>query len=393
LEREERRGLLTWLGVGTACSLAAFAVHWFWIAPRPQGADLALAERVVRTYVTQWDTHRVIDPRAVPWMLEVDAYVLGLMAVLYGVSRKSLPAGALFLFRGLLAISAVGVGSLLAQPYLPLDVRVLMLHRWLNLNSMAFPVLVFGMLGYWGLRQNRPLALGALLLNAVLILALVTDSLTLASHGGFGGTAGAWRGLAFPALGGGVVCLLAVRYREALPALSTLAIRRLALAGTLALGALIAATLSFRVMPLFEAERLKGRDGLSDFVATLSGRDGLMLVAHPTAVRFPLRTRRPVLLDPEQVDIFTYVPAAAPEMERILNRVYGRTLLVERQEGEPVNIGPHLLPLEWPDVPLERWRELRREFNVTDVILPYGIPLQLPLLAEKEGYFSAYTIP
>jgi hypothetical protein len=268
-----------------------------------------------------------------------------------------------------------------------------MLHRWLNLNSLAFPVLVFGMLGYWGFRQNRPLALGALLLNAVMILSLAADSLTFAAHGGYRGDAGAWRGLLFPLLGGGAVCLLAVRYREALPAPSAPASRRLALAGTLVLGALIAATLAFRVMPLFEAERLKGRDGLSDFCAELTGRDGLMLVAHPTAVRFPLRTRRAVLLDPEQVDIFTYVPAAAPEMERILNRVYGRTLLVERQEGEPVNIGPHLLPLEWPDVPLERWRELRREFNVTDVILPYGIPLQLPLLAEKEGYFSAYTIP
>ncbi|TAL15799.1 hypothetical protein EPN96_11620 [bacterium] len=395
---DELRGLARWFLAGIALSAAGMGLHYLFFTPEIKGVDWELASRIVENYERNWDTHRVFDSRLVLPMLEVDFYATVLLLALRFFIWEKLPQGARFLFYGLLAITATGAAGLVIQGYfpeaMPLSVRTFMLHRWLNINSMAFPALVFGILGYFGLREKNPFALGMLLANVILVSTLTADSLTWFSHFGFPeGPGPAWEGLLFPLLGGGSVLFLAVtasgKWRIAIPA----APGWLAPLGAGIVAAVALYVLAFGILPYFSKERMTGKEWSNPFFEDLSRGEGLLLLSHPDGLRFPLRTRRGVLLDPEQIDMFTYAKGAAPVMEEIFNRVYGKTLLRPRGEGEPVLIYDYLAPENWDRYTMADWQAIRREYQVTEVIVPFGYQLQLPLSTGLKPYFYAYRIP
>lgn len=400
--REERLRMLRWFGGAAAVALAGMGGHRL-LFPPWRTAEPELAARIVANFLDNWDVHRVLFPSLVPWMLEVDAYLAALLAALLACRLRCLPKGGTFLAPAFFAVGAVGSAFLLwsgvSPGTVPDTVRLLMVGRWLNLDSVAFPAVTFAVLGHLSLVRRNPFALAALLLDGLLILTLRVDAFTAGSHlwtapGASSAAAEAARGLLFPILGGGaaVLCLcthgLAERRGFLLPEGKG---RGLATAAVLSLVLLFAV---LRLAPSFDRERSSGRDGLDPVMEELRRGRGTILTGVPWAVRLPLRTGRSVLVDPEQVDLVAYAPDAAPEMERIFNRVYGVSLLRKRSEGEaPTALAEHLLPRGWPERTLPEWRRVRAEYGVTAVIVPAVVPLSLPLAASVPGGLAAYLVP
>lgn len=99
-----------------------------------------------------------------------------------------------------------------------------------------------------------------------------------------------------------------------------------------------------------------------------------------------LRTRRGVLLDLTQMNL-TYVPEGAPGIEHIFQKVYGMSLLDPDGVRAFGKIGPVLIARA-----PEEWASIRKEFDVTDVLVPREWNLKLPRIAESEE-LALYAIP
>jgi hypothetical protein len=132
-------------------------------------------------------------------------------------------------------------------------------------------------------------------------------------------------------------------------------------------------------------DRVRGRDGFSTALEELSTRHGLVAVGDSlwTAGRVQLRTRRPLLLDPTQINLLLKVPSVGPRMAHILERVYG---------VNGFDDGPSVLDRAWPQQPPEFWREVGREFGVTDVLVSSSITLQIPKRYGDDN-LAIYAIP
>jgi hypothetical protein len=94
-----------------------------------------------------------------------------------------------------------------------------------------------------------------------------------------------------------------------------------------------------------------------------------------------------VIIDPCQVGFIFYLPQAAPSVERILNLVYRSTLLITRTE--------HVLfhTQQWKCWTLRDWQCIRKEFNITTVVLPNSDHLQLPILFQSSLGVNIYYTP
>ncbi len=129
-------------------------------------------------------------------------------------------------------------------------------------------------------------------------------------------------------------------------------------------------------------------------LAAASTTPGLLLLS-PELHLFQLRTRRPVLLDPEYLDMLPYTPQVGPELDHILTGVYGINLfeppaeLKEKRNGTlPKNAGRAI----WEGRSDMDWRQIRREFGVSQVISPAEWRLHLPVEAKSKT-LTLYGIP
>lgn len=132
-------------------------------------------------------------------------------------------------------------------------------------------------------------------------------------------------------------------------------------------------------------------DRTSDpLLATTAARPGLLLTASNLHM-IQLFTRRPVLLDGGALDMLIHAPEAAPETDRILQRVYGTSLLSVQQSRIgwlPESTAKAL----WETRAPEEWQQMAREFGVTDVLTYGGWTLQLPVVASNTE-LTLYAIP
>jgi hypothetical protein len=124
-------------------------------------------------------------------------------------------------------------------------------------------------------------------------------------------------------------------------------------------------------------------DHRPDAVLTRAASGKGMLLAACGLVHAQRLTRRPILLDTEQLDMLAYVLEAAPAADHILQRVYGRRLLDHpaRDCREP-----------WESRTAEEWARLRDEFHITEVLSYSDWRLHLPEIARSEGYVL-YRLP
>ena len=120
-------------------------------------------------------------------------------------------------------------------------------------------------------------------------------------------------------------------------------------------------------------------------MSVLSHRKGTLVVGERLwwAGRIQLRTRRPLLIDPGQLNMLLKVPESGPRMEYILRRVY---------DVPSLGAGQFSLDRDWPQHTPEFWRGIRAEFGLKDVFVSKEVELQLPKLYGND-YVSVYTIP
>jgi hypothetical protein len=106
-----------------------------------------------------------------------------------------------------------------------------------------------------------------------------------------------------------------------------------------------------------------------------------------------LQSRRPVLLDGGGLDGLPYAPESGPEMRRVLADVYGLDLMNPPEEARHSGVVPDDFNKEvWAGYSRERWRQIRRTHNVTQVVTRTDWTLDLPLVTEN-GDLRLYRIP
>jgi len=158
----------------------------------------------------------------------------------------------------------------------------------------------------------------------------------------------------------------------------THAARALALAG-LAAAIIVALTFS-RATP----SSFIFHDRTNDvFLSQVAAGHGLLLTAGDLHL-IQLRTRRPVLLDGGGLDGVLYSLEAGPEMRRILREVYGIDMLNPPEEARGAGrIPPMANRRVWEGYSAEKWREIARDFHVTQVLTYPDWTLNLPVAAHS----------
>jgi hypothetical protein len=100
-----------------------------------------------------------------------------------------------------------------------------------------------------------------------------------------------------------------------------------------------------------------------------------------------------VLIDSGALDTLIYAPEGGPVMDRILRGAYDidffnpppdvrRSAWIPHSFNEPT----------WEGFSRERWREIGRSFNVTQVMTRASYALDLPIVREDDR-FKLYRIP
>lgn len=128
------------------------------------------------------------------------------------------------------------------------------------------------------------------------------------------------------------------------------------------------------------------------FAAIASEHNGLLLTAGSIQL-VQLRTRRPVLLDGGALDMLAYSPSSGPAMEEILRVVYGIDFFTppEAARGTAI-VDDNFDKSVWEGYSRQRWEEIGRRFDVTDVLTERTWTIDLPIAAENSE-FKLYRIP
>jgi hypothetical protein len=266
----------------------------------------------------------------------------------------------------------------------PWQVQSLLIMRWLNLSSLAFPILGLGLLGRLALERRSSAAAAALVVLTGLVATGFTRSLTAASvplaeleepfdHSGF----------AFPVvLVLAVIVLLPLDRARWIPRHGP----RFAAALAAAMLTVGGAYLWFGSLNRIRLERIRGVDSYTAVLEAARGRPGLLLVVPElwdVGGRTQTRTRRPLLIDPTQLNMLTKIPGSGPRMADILLRAYG----IDVFQPPPKRLVPGWRPFD-----LEGWRQIRREFGVTDVLAFSFQDLPLPVVFNGR-LLTLYAIP
>jgi hypothetical protein len=388
------RGPLKYFIAGTTITVASLLYHLAFTVDVPNVSTDA-ARPYVSAFMSFWDGHRA-PVAAGSGPVAINRIVLAVAFVwLLGFSRQ-LPREALLLLR-MAFVSAVLSLIFVALSWVPVDrmpltLMILMPTRIVNFNGMAVCALLIGLLGAY--RRTR----WAQTLMLLLFVALLFTGRSMFWRGRVPDDWFLGRHLLNPLLLFQIAFLaaffLALRTWHAqrvtglpsppaLPALPALVPRAALVALLLWLTTL---TLPLRASTAFYRDR--GNDPF--FAAIAAEKDGLVLTAGSYEL-IQLYTRRPVLLG-GSLDIVSYVPEVGPELHRILLDVYGTDLFKPPEEAR----GRGVLPREahravWEGYTRERWLEIGRTYDVTQVVTPIDWKLDLPL--EIETRWRLYRIP
>ncbi len=377
------------IGIGVFLVTASWQLFFLWDVP----SDVPRQEiaRIAEAFVVHWDDHNALLGSG-DWVgyFESEYYTLLLSVSLLTFLRHYLSAPARIVVVALLAITIVAIAYAVALNLFPgafsWQLRSLMLRRWLNLSSFGFVVLAFGLLGQLAFVHRDRWA--ALAFGAVVALVLSGRPSAITCAAAFAmsdqDTDRLLDGLTFPLVLVLSPLLIAwLRLRKPRP---SYAAAWTPVLSTLVFGAL-AWSLYANQWSRIDTAQLRGEDRNSAVLARVRQHPVLLLVGDGPAIwdigRIQLRTRRPLLLDPTQLNLLLKVPSVGRQMAWILNRVYGARIT----DGIP-----GLLDEGWSGFDRERWGAIRREFHVTEVLVRKDLPLHLELVADSET-LALYSIP
>jgi hypothetical protein len=129
------------------------------------------------------------------------------------------------------------------------------------------------------------------------------------------------------------------------------------------------------------------RDRTNDGLFAAAERSSGLLLTAGDLHLVQLRTRRPVLIDGGGLDGLPYAIAGAPMVERILRDVYGLDFFHPPEEARGSGMIPSGFTRRvWETRPAARWSDIRRTYNVTQVLTYNNWTLQLPIVAQNASY-------
>jgi hypothetical protein len=350
-------------------------------------ADSSVSARYLSGFVNAWDGHR--QPAAtvsVGTILNVDALVIALIWL--NTFRDDLPKSSILALRVVIVSAVLSLlfmfVSWLPPNTVPTTLLMLMPSRFLNFNVLAFVPLILGLLGVYRRSIWSQLVIAALLYALFASYrSMVWDAQPVTD-----GIAGYIRFNPWHVFVGASIGLVAVRVTPAWkPTQRFLAIRTVQ---TLSLAIIaVSAVLVWRLPPAYP---LLDRTNDPIFAAVAGEPRGMVLTGGSFHL-VQLYTRRPVLLDGGALDLLTYAPGAGPAMERILHDVYAIDFFNPPAEARHLAAIPHRLnkPV-WERYSREKWAEIGRTFNVTQVLTRADWSLDLPVAAEDRR-FKLYRIP
>lgn len=364
--RPELRRFVLGGALGAALAAVSLALHWVMQEPVPP-VDPAELRRAFDAFLLSWDSHR-----AAYWLLpwQKAAIVAGGALFLSLLARGAGGAGTRLMLRAILGCTAVGLGFVAlgdrARDFLPDALLATMPTRLGNALMIA---LVPATIGAFAQRWEHPVArVSCYALGYLARFSHAIDD----SH---------WLVLAaiVPA-----VVLLWWRPRAEPAAAPAPAIWDRVLAIGLALGLASAVFSSIRLLPV-RAARL--HDLRSDPVLAEAARGEGLLVVGPPLETIQLRTRRPVLTDPNAIDMIAYVPQGAPLLARIITDVYGEDFFaVPPGSRNAAVIDRRLTRRAWKSRSEREWRALAERYGFRDVLVPPNWELALPLVTRSEFY-------
>jgi len=371
---EQRSALMRGAALGVAGTAASLVLQR-WMEPAAPPPDVAAIDRLFPVFLREWDAHRqpFLVTFAHVWMLALGA------AVAIAWLRRGLAAAQALLLRTLLVVVALGIVFALVNQSVPLA----SLPRWVQsamaIRSLNFAVLTFLPLLVAALTQPGAswLGLGGVaLLGAIALFRQYVPGLDT-----WGLAAVAVAALVATALGRRATDEVAdPRRARAFEALAVL----------LSIGVANALYWSERSYPQRVAADLRDRTSDRALAAAADGH-GLLAVA-PGVERAQLATRRPIVIDPQALDMVAYVPAGLPALARAVDDLYGIDF------GAPLAADAHLSVLPegtvqaiWERRTPSEWIAVAREFDAHDVLTPASWHLQLPEVA-RSPVFALYRV-
>ena len=153
---------------------------------------------------------------------------------------------------------------------------------------------------------------------------------------------------------------------------------------------LLAFVLTWRVT----GSRASFRDRTNDaFFREAAGDHRGLIVSAGTFQLIQLYTRRPVLIDSGALDTMVYAPQSGPAVVRVLRDVYGIDFFNPPPEVRSASAVPHqICKAHWAQMSREQWQEIRKTYNVTQILARTDYTLDLPIAAES-GSLRLYRIP
>jgi hypothetical protein len=387
------RGVLrsSWRYFAAGCGVSAvsLAVHLAMsrgVPPVP--ADVSA--RYLAAFTSFWDGHR--QPVPIDHMgvrLNVAALILASIALVGSRAR--------FLMRFIAVSAVVGIAfvfvSWIPPDRLPTPLLILMPTRILNVDAMLFPAMVIGLIG--GLRRTAWTGWATVVLAAALIVGRRSMVWEFLQQRGMD--------IPHPRLDPlGVLVAAAVLFAATVlflrtrgPDASSPNAPRPAIIVSAVHVAMTLAVVWVAAKPVraLDEHNTILRDRTNDLLfGTVARGKGILLTGGDLHL-IQLRTRRPVLLAGGGLDGLAYSLEAAPAMDRILKDVYGIDLFNAPEEARFRGmVPPEFNRRVWQGYSTDRWRQIKAEYNVTQVLVPSDWALELPISAQSRRYLL-YDIP
>ncbi len=392
------RPALPWFLAGCGITLISLAIQ-FAFAPAIPAGMTRLPAGDFSTFIRLWDGHRAaVSMWSNGVLLNVASFIVASTWLTFfsGDTTVRLKPDTT---RSKLLLRITAVGSLLALAMIPVSwippdqlpaaLLVLMPGRYLNFGAMTFVALLIGLLGS---RRQLWSRLVLLFLTCGLLAgdhSMLWEFLEHHHHVQYQShvrplhivwmamaalIAGAWltRSEYGPPEGG--------HYRwRATPYAASIVLLALAV-----------------LMTIHQHSEQSGahfNDRTNDvFFADVAAGPGVLLVAGDLHL-VQLRTRRPVLLDTGALDTVMYSLETGAAMQRMLRDVYALDLFHPPPDAVGAGRIPALSHREaWESYSTDKWRAIRRDFGVTQVLAYADWALQLPV-ASQSRRLLLYDIP
>jgi hypothetical protein len=395
--RQQVRPAVKYFLAGCAVTVLSGAVQFAFIYDVPQVDDAAV-QQSFSTFERLWDAHRRARVTFGDTGVVLNRTVVALALIwLIGFARD-LPKPALFLLRVAAIAGVISLGAVfltwIPPDSMPRTLSILMPARLLNLNVLlAGPVLI-GLVAAYRHHQAAQVVLVALMAG----LLLTGKSMLWRWLAGAGVQPWSVRVdpvLLFEAAALAIVCIAlwqTTRRPADRPVETAPSPGRAGWVLQGAVAAVLALALASSWRPAGPPTVFRDRTNDPFFAAVAADRRGLT-VSSGSFQLLQLYTRRPVLIDSGALDTMVYAPEGGPATARIVTDVYGIDFFDPPREIRSSSVIPHdANRVSWSRFTEQRWRELRRTYNVSQIVTRSDYELHLPMVAEADG-LRLYRIP